>query len=95
MSIDIKELIFKYAKGYDPETDLYTFKDKDLEEALEQENNNDVKQVAAEAYQIIGVLSEDDFNHPSVQKALTYFSNIASGKDTKESILPFALEKTK
>lgn len=47
-----------------------------------EEVTKDAETIAGEAYQIIGSLAEEAglFNHPSVQRALDYFVNIADGE---------------
>jgi len=56
-----------------------------------------MRQIAAEAYQVIGALASttDTFDKPGVQKALNYFGDIASdGKATRSAppILPWGID---
>ncbi len=48
-------------------------------------NDDYAKQIAAEAYQVIGALA---FDHKDVEEALDYFFAVANG-EKPESILPF------
>ena len=48
------------------------------------------KEVAAEAYQVVGSLavSQELFEHPETQRALDYFHSVASGNKVKR-LTPF------
>lgn len=58
-----------------------------------------VEQVAAEAYQVIGALVDEEKNWyaPGVQKALDYFGGIAAGEEPTrcKRILPWDLYGTR